>query len=153
MIINEENISTQISLNSPGDAVYILENIYTFAKENWAAILGLLVLLGGGSALSFHVTGIVDIIKNIINAPSDIRIRKAEADEKELEVLAKRLELHEKIKSSGINPEDLQRPLEILYANTRSLETEPIVLRNDISIPLPEVEEFETVDSDDEPTE
>ena len=45
-IIPEENISTQISLNSPGDVVYILKNIYDFAKDNWTAIFALLIFLG-----------------------------------------------------------------------------------------------------------
>lgn len=153
-IIDEDKISTQVSLNSPGDAIYILEDIYTFAKDNWAAIFGLLVFLGGGSALSFHVNGIIDVIKSILSAPADIRIKKATATEKELEVLNKKLEIYEKIKASGINPEDLAEPLDTLYKNTMSLETKPIVLQtNSASILPPAGAEFEIVDLDDEPEE
>lgn len=148
LLINEDNISTQISLNSPGDAVYILEQIYTFAKENWMVIFGLLVFLSGGSALSFHVPGLIDIIKNIINAPSDIKLKRMEVENQELEIISKRLEVYNKIKSSGINPKDLENPLTILCQSAKSLNAEPIILKNALSTPIQENAESEILDSD-----
>lgn len=130
-----------MSLNSPGEAVYTLEQIYTFAKENWGILFGLLVFLGGGSALSFHVPGIIDIVKNIINAPSEIKMKKMEAEEKELAIISKRIEVYEKLKSSGIDPKKIQQPLSTLNANTQSLKAEPITLGDDSSIPPSEAEE------------
>ncbi len=141
MITDENYISTQMSLNSPGEAVYTLEQIYTFAKENWGILFGLLVFLGGGSALSFHVPGIIDIVKNIINAPSEIKMKKMEAEEKELAIISKRIEVYEKLKSSGIDPKKIQQPLSTLNANTQSLKAEPITLGDDSSIPPSEAEE------------
>jgi len=149
MITNENYISTQMTLNSPGDAVYMLENIYTFAKENWTIIFGLLVFLGGGSALSFHVPGIVDIVKNILNAPSEISIKKNEAEIKQLEVLSKRIDVYNKIKACGIDPKDLQEPLSTLNKCTQSLDTSPIILGDDASILSPEAEESKVHDLDD----
>lgn len=149
-IMDEKYISTQVALNSPGDATYILEEIYAFAKDNWGLLFGLLVFLGGGSALSFHVPGIVDIVKNIINAPSEIKMKKKDAEAKELDVLSKRIEVYEKLKSSGIELEDLQQPLTTLYKYTQSLKTEPIILGDNFSIPPKEDEVLETSDSDDE---
>ncbi len=140
MIIDENYLSTQISLNSPGDAVYILEKVYTLAKDNWTVLFGLLVFLGGGSALSFHIPGIIDIIKNIINAPSEIRMKKNDAEIKQLEVLEKRLDVYNKIKSFGIDPKDLQDPLNALNKYTQSLDTCPIILGDDSSILSPEDE-------------
>lgn len=150
MITDENYISTQMALNSPGEAIYMLEQIYTFAKENWAILFGLLVFLGGGSALSFHVPGIVDIIKNIINAPTDIKIKKMEAEEKELTIITKRLEVYEKLKSSGVDPEKLQQPLNTLHMYTQSLKAEPITLGDDSSIPPQEDEEPIILDIDNE---
>lgn len=150
MLTDENYISTQIALNSPGEAIYMLEKIYTFAKENWGVLFGLLVFLGGGSALSFHVSGIVDIIKNIINAPAEIRIKKMEAEEKELAVITKRLEVYDKLKSSGIDPEKLQQPLSTLNKYTQSLKTEPIVLGDASSIPPSEGEEQLLLDLENE---
>lgn len=149
-IINEDYVSTQIALNSPGDVVYVIEQVWKFAKDNWGIIVGLLIFLGGGSALSFQVNGIVDIIKNIINAPSDIKMRKNEAAEKELEVLSKRFELYQKIKASGINPDDLKNPLEILNKNAVSMQSTPIILQSDFSIPPQEDAAFEITDLDDD---
>ncbi|MFG6334824.1 MAG: hypothetical protein K1W20_05035 [Lachnospiraceae bacterium] len=150
MITDENYISTQMALNSPGEAIYMLEKIYTYAKENWGLLFGLLVFLGGGSAFSFHVSGIIDIIKNIISAPSDIKLKKMEADEKELAVLTKRLEVYEKLKASGIDPEKLQQPLSTLNKYTQSLQAEPITLGDASSIPPMEGAEQVILDIENE---
>lgn len=150
MLTDENYISTQMALNSPGEAVYVLEKIYTFAKENWGVLFGLLVFLGGGSALSFHVSGIVDIIKNIISAPSDIKLKKMEAEEKELSVITKRLEVYEKLKASSIDPEKLQQPLSTLNTYTQSLHAEPITLGDASSILPTEGEEQAILDLENE---
>lgn len=150
-IIPEENISTQISLNSPGDVVYMLKNIYDFAKDNWTAIFALLIFLGGGSAFTFHVPGIIDIVKSIINVPNEIKQKSVETEMKELELLSKKFEFYNKIKSSGITPEDLMAPLEALSAATSSLQAEPIILGNEESSILQEVSEVpEDSDIDEE---
>lgn len=128
-IIPEENIATQLSLHSPGDNIYILKNAYEFVKDNWMYFLGLLVVLGGGSAFTFNVPGLVDIIKNILNAPSEIKEKRCSAELKELEVLNKRVELYDKIASSGVDMTKLSGPLEKLYASASSLEATPIELQ------------------------
>ena len=112
LIISEDNISTQMSLHSPGDVVYLLKDAYEFARDNWAIILGLLSLSGGGSAFSFKVTGLIEIIKNVFLFSEDVRSKKLDNDSKELDLQLKRLELKQKIKDSGINPESLVAPLE-----------------------------------------
>lgn len=127
-IISEDNLSTQMALHSPGDAIFMLKEAYEFAKDNWAAIFGLLIFLGGGSVLTFKVPGIVDIIKNIVSAPEDLRTKKLDNDSKELEVLSKRIELYNKIKDSDINPESLNEPLKAIVESTTSLQTEPIII-------------------------
>ena len=150
-IIPEENISTQISLNSPGDVVYILKNIYDFAKDNWTAIFALLIFLGGGSAFTFKVPGMIDIVKNIINIPNEIKQKNTETEMKQLELLSKKYEFYKKIKSSGITPEDLIAPLEALSAATSSLQAEPIILGNEETSILQKVSEVpEDSDIDEE---
>lgn len=151
MIIPEERISTQMSLSSPGDAVYTLEKVYEFAKDNWSSIFGILIFLGGGSALSFHVPGLIDIVKNILHAPDEINQKHAETELKQLEVLSKRIEVLEKIRSSGINPEDLVQPLEALSQGASSLQAEPIILGDDASaIPIEADVNEESNDIDEE---
>ena len=128
LIVPEENISTQVSLNSPGDIVFSLNNIKDFLINNWTYIFGMLVVLGGGSAFSFKIPGIIEIIKNLASAKDEYRIKHAEADEKELEVLEKRMQLYEKVKSSGITPDELTGPIDALISGCNSLEVEPIIL-------------------------
>ena len=64
-----------------------------------------------------------------------------EAEEKELAIISKRIEVYEKLKSSGIDPKKIQQPLSTLNANTQSLKAEPITLGDDSSIPPSEAEE------------
>lgn len=150
MIISEEYISTQITLNSPGDIIYNIKEIWNLARDNWTVIFGLLVVLGGGSILSFKINGIIDIVKSILTAPSEIKMKKIESDAKELELLSKKLELYEKIKAAGIEPGDLQESLNTLYTSAKSLKSEPIVLGEASSIPAQGFEELQVLDLDDD---
>lgn len=129
-VIPEENISIQTELHSPGDAIYLLRDLYTIAKNNWGIILGLLVFLGGGSAFSFNIPGAIDIIKRAFLAPQEIKEKKLENDTKEVELQLKRLELQQKLRDSGINPESLVAPLDAIVESTSSLHVEPITLES-----------------------
>ncbi len=62
--------------------------------------------------------------------------------------MSKRLEVYNKIKSSGINPKDLENPLTILCQSAESLNAEPIILENALSTPIQETAESEILDSD-----
>lgn len=95
-IASEECISTQVSLNSPGDIVFSLVNVKNLLVDNWQFIFAILVFLGGGSALSFKVPGAIDIVKSIFSAKDDYRIKHAEAEKAELEVLEKKADLLQK---------------------------------------------------------
>lgn len=140
-IIPEDYISTQIDLHSPGDVIYMLENIYDFAKDNWTVIFALLIFFGGGSALSFKVPGLIDIIKNILSTPEELRTKRLDNDYKalqieaqELEIQNKRLELQRKLMDSGISPETLVEPLRAVTESTSSLQAEPIILGEPFTI-------------------
>lgn len=150
-LIPEEHISTQVSLNSPGDLVYLLENMYEFAITNWKFFLGLLIFLGGGSALSFQVPGLIDIIKSIWNAPNDLKAKKLETESQELDIALKKIELLNKIKEAGIDPTSLDLPLTLISQSASALSAEPIILRDDdSSIPQTGVEDTEFPDTDED---
>lgn len=127
-VVPEDLISTQMNLHSPGDVIYMLRDVYKFAKDNWAVIFGFLVLLGGGSAATFKVNGLIDIVKNIIAAPEELRAKKLDNDSKELDIEMKRLELHQKLTACGIDPETLEPPLRAVAESTTSLQAEPIII-------------------------
>ena len=150
-IVPEKNISTQVTLNSPGDIIFLLDQVKEFLTNNWTVILGILILLGGGSAFSFKLPGIIEIIKSILSAKDDYRLKHAEADEKELQVLEKKLELHNKIKASGINPEALRGPVDALASGCVALEVEPIALDDEAAATLSEEASMqESPDTEDE---
>jgi hypothetical protein len=140
-----------MNLHSPGDVIYMLQEAYEFAKDIWPAIFGLLILLGGGSALSFKVPGLIDIVKNIISVPEDLRSKKLDNDSKELDIQLKRLELKQKIKDSGISPESLLSPMEAIIESTTSLQAEPIILSEEEAVTfLLNDEGEESIDTEDE---
>ena len=119
----------------------MLENIYDFAKDNWTVIFALLIFFGGGSALSFKVPGLIDIIKNILSTPEELRTKRLDNDYKalqieaqELEIQNKRLELQRKLMDSGISPETLVEPLRAVTESTSSLQAEPIILGEPFTI-------------------
>lgn len=150
-IVPEKNISTQVTLNSPGDIIFLLDQVKEFLTNNWTVILGILILLGGGSAFSFKLPGIIEIIKSILSAKDDYRLKHAEADEKELQVLEKKLELYNKIKASGINPEALREPVDALASGCVALEVEPIALDDEAAATLSEEASMqESPDTEDE---
>ena len=136
-IAPEECLSTQISLNSPGEIVFNLTDALNFLKNNWQYFFGILVFFGGGSVLSFKIPGAIDVIKSIINTPNEYRIKKAEADQKEIEVYEKKILLYEKIKASEINPETLSQSINALASGRKSLNIEPIIVSDENAASLP----------------
>lgn len=86
------------------------------------------MVAGGGSFLTFKLPGLPQIIKDILTLSDDIKKKKLETEKAELEVIQKKIELYEKIKSAGINPEDLKKPLEVIFTNTHELNVQPIEL-------------------------
>ena len=150
-IASEECISTQVSLNSPGDIVFSLVNVKNILVNNWQFIFAILVFLGGGSALTFKVPGAIDIIKSIFSAKDEYRIKHAEAEKSELEVLEKKVALMQKIKDSGIDPESLKTPINALLNGCSSLEVEPIILDDAAAANVPMANEAqESQDIEDE---
>lgn len=124
--IQEDKISTHVNINSPGPIDFNIVEIFEWLKNNYLPILGMMIVLGGGSFLTFKLPGIPQIIKDIFSIRTTMRIDKAEADLKELEVQQKKLEILEKIKSSGINPEDLEKDIITIYNNAAALDVQPI---------------------------
>ncbi|RHU80477.1 hypothetical protein DXC26_14905 [Clostridiaceae bacterium OM08-6BH] len=150
-IAPEECLSTQITLNSPGEIVFNLKDVLNLLKDNWQYFFGMLIFLGGGSVLTFKVPGAIDVIKSIINIPNEQRIKEAEAQQKEIEIYEKKLELYQKIKASGIDPEALSQPLNALISSCNSLNVEPIVVDDASAAILPEeVVMPESHDADEE---
>lgn len=144
--IEDESISTQININSPGPIDFNLIDVFNTLKDCYLPLLGILVAIGGGSIAAIKVPGLPKIIKDILILPDEKRKAKAEAEGLELENIDKKIELYEKIKSSGINPEDLNKSIEIIAKNAMALQVEPleanavIVTQDDFSDNLTEDE-------------
>jgi len=143
--INEAKISAQVNINSPGPIDFSIVDIYNWFSTNYLPIFGLFVVAGGGSFLTFKLPGVPQIIKDILTVPNEIRKSKSEAEKLELEVMQKKLELVEKIKSAGINPADLSKSLNDIICNAAALDVQPIetvdINPNDVAEPSEEDEQ------------
>lgn len=126
MNVNENKISTQINLNSPGPIDFSVLDTFNFLKNNYLPILGMMVVVGGGSFLTFKLPGIPQIIKDVFSIPTSIKKEKLETEKLELEVQQKKIELYDKIKSSGINPGDLNRLIEEIQNHADALNIQPV---------------------------
>lgn len=131
--IEDEKISAQMNINSPGPIVFDIAQIFNTLRDAFPYFVGMLVIVGGGSMLTFKMPGVLDIIKQILLLPEEKRKAKAEADGLEISNFEKKMEIYEKIKSSGINPEDLKGSIEVVAENAVQLNVEPIE-SNNISI-------------------
>ena len=159
-IASEDLLSMQTSLHSPGDSIFILRNALLLLKDNWQVFFGLMIVVGGGKAFGFEFHGLLDIIKSIQKMPTEDKLTSLELEEKQqanemskLTLMEKRLEVYEKIKSSGVDIETLTGPLEQLAKNASSMQSSPIELGEEYA-KIPETEyyqqlQLDVIDDDD----
>lgn len=129
--VAEDKISTQVNINSPGPIDFSILSVYNWLKDNHLAILGIMVVLGGGNFLTFQLPGIPQIIKDICSLKTLVKREKLENDKLELEIYEKKVELVEKIKSAGIDPADLESSLLTICNNANALNVQPIETINE----------------------
>jgi hypothetical protein len=135
--IEDSKVSAQININSPGAIIFNIADCFDSIKDMCPYLIGLLIVVGGGSAVSFKVPGAVDIAKKILLLPEDKRKAKAEAEGMELDNLSRKIDLYDKIKSLGINPENLTANIDTIARNAQELDIQPIT-ENDISVAIQE---------------
>ncbi|SCI20616.1 Uncharacterised protein [uncultured Eubacterium sp.] len=137
--IEDEKISTQININSPGPIDFNIIGIFNTVKDAFPYLFGLLVMVGGGSAFAFKVPGVVDVIKEILLLPEEKRKMQAEAEGIELDNLKKKVEIYNEIKSLGIQPENLVMSIDTIAQNAELLDVQPLENNNHpVTEPIPE---------------
>ncbi|MBD9338129.1 MAG: hypothetical protein EGP69_09425 [[Ruminococcus] faecis] len=137
--IEDEKISTQININSPGPIDFNIIGIFNTVKDAFPYLFGLLVMVGGGSAFAFKVPGVIDIIKEILLLPEEKRKMQAEAEGIELDNLKKKVEIYNEIKSLGIQPENLVGSIDTIAQNAELLDVQPLENNNHpVTEPIPE---------------
>lgn len=149
--ISDSDMSTQIEVNSPGQIVIFINKAYTLLKDNGSLIAILLILTGGGSFGALSLPGIPGIIKNILMIRPDLKnaeltndktteeikhiaidneLKKAEIESKNLNNYKQKLEIAEKIKALGIDPEDLDKDIVEIVKNSKELQIQPVETLN-----------------------
>jgi hypothetical protein len=67
--IEDSKVSAQININSPGAIIFNIADCFDSIKDMCPYLIGLLIVVGGGSAVSFKVPGAVDLAKKILLLP------------------------------------------------------------------------------------
>lgn len=145
-IIPEENISTKLALESPGDIVINIKNIFDFVCDNYLPIIGIIVFLGGGSFLTVKLPGVPQIIKDILSIKTDIQMKKADLEGIELDNMNKKLDIFNKLKQAGIDPSSFDSSLNLLNDCSKSME---IKVTEELP-PIPSSADEQNSDEDDE---
>lgn len=123
--IEEDSMSTKVTLNSEGPIQFIFETLQT----NFPTAAILFLVLISIAAISPNLEKLPDLLKGLFSIPADLyeryltashKAKELEASEKtteqeqelrQLEIIGKKIELLEKLKASGISPEALEQDL------------------------------------------
>lgn len=126
---DEHSISTQASVHSEGDIVFMIKETMNWLSTNYLWFVALAVAFGGGKFLTIEVPGFINIIKDIIAFKDDRELKKQEYIGKKLDNLDKIFELAEKIEQAGINVSELEKiedPLALLSKCSNSMQITPL---------------------------
>ena len=132
MVTDETSISTQLALQSEGDVAFYLRNVYEILDASKVFLIGLVVLLGGGSFLSVKLPGVPQIIKDILSIGTEAALKREELKKAELENEGKRienmrqlLELENELQKCGIDKNKLIRNLDDIVQSCQSMQIHP----------------------------
>ena len=124
--IDEMAISTQATVHSIGDIVFSIKEIYKWFTSNYLIFIALATILGGGKFLTVELPGIARIIKDFQSIKDEKRKNDAEITKLELENLQKALEIEQRIKENGVDPQALLNNIGILSHCRQSMQINPI---------------------------
>lgn len=135
--IDEHDISTQASIHSVGDIVFTIKNIMAYLSDNYLWFVALVMIVGGGKALSIELPGLLGIIKQFISLKHDVQKNQAEADREKYDNYLKALELKTKMEESGVTLDELanlESSIDMLSKCRKSMDITPISHTEDFSL-------------------
>lgn len=113
-IVDEDILSTTINLNSPGKVTVKLHQGFQYLTTHKAMLIGMLLLITGGSCFGFEFPGILGFIKDAKTMEIQIESEKAELQGKQLDNALKAIELVKEAKEAGIDIDKVCDSLEIV---------------------------------------
>ena len=121
-IVDEEILSTTISLNSPGKVTVKLRDGFKYLTTHKKFLIGLFFLVTGGSCFGFEFPGVIGFVKDVRCMETEIEIQKTELQGKELDNILKAIEVVKEAKENGIDIDKVCGSLEILNDLNTSLQ-------------------------------
>lgn len=147
--IDEMAISTQATVHSAGDVVFAIKEIYNWFTSNYLIFIALATIIGGGKFLTVELPGIARIIKDFQTIKDEKRKNDAEITQLELDNLQKAIDIEQRIKETGVDPQILLNNIGILSACRQSMQINPI---ESLATPITNATD-EIVETDDEEQE
>lgn len=147
--IDEMAISTQATVHSAGDVVFAIKEIYNWFTSNYLIFIALATIIGGEKFLTVELPGIARIIKDFQTIKDEKRKNDAEITQLELDNLQKAIDIEQRIKETGVDPQILLNNIGILSACRQSMQINPI---ESLATPITNATD-EIVETDDEEQE
>lgn len=151
--IDEKDVSTQASIHSEGDIVFMIRDAMHWLSSNYLWFIAIVAVIGGGKFLSIELPGIPKIIKEFMSIKSEKEAKDAELTGIKLNNYEKALELKLRMQKSGVNISDLEnldKPLELLSSYSSSMQIKPLNTVSETDIPI--VSEYIETDNEEETT-
>ena len=117
--------------------------------SNYLIFIALATIIGGGKFLTVELPGIARIIKDFQTIKDEKRKNDAEITQLELDNLQKAIDIEQRIKETGVDPQILLNNIGILSACRQSMQINPI---ESLATPITNVTD-EIVETDDEEQE
>lgn len=113
-LVDEDILSTEINLNSPGRVIIKLKEGFKFIVKQKIPLVCLFLIVTGGSAFGCEFPGIVGFIKDVSVLGFEVKEKKLELQGKELDNTLKMLEIIKDAKEVGVDIDKIYKSLAIL---------------------------------------
>lgn len=127
-IADEDLVTVTINLNSPGKLTVALKKGYETVKKSYRPLIGIFLLVFGGSGFGFEFPGltggVINTIEEYRTIDVDVEIKKEELKGKQLENYKTAMEVIQMSKDTGVDMDKVLGDLKIIDELNESLKFE-----------------------------
>ena len=127
-LIEEDLVSVTINLNSPGKITVALENGYKKIKKKAVPLIGIYLLVFGGSGFGFEFPGlaggIINLIEDYKTIDANVELKEEELKGKKLDNYKKAMEILEMSEDADIDMDKVMEDLKLIDGLSESLHFE-----------------------------
>jgi len=106
-VIDEEDISTAVNLNSPGKILIRMKKIFNKVKNSAGFFLFVYIVVTGGTFGPIQLPGAVETVQKILTFNQSIEKEQLDVEKQEIEIDREILKLIQELKGQDIQSEDI----------------------------------------------